>query len=301
MQIVILAGGEGSRLRPLTSRTPKPMVRMLGVPVIERLLSLLFKNGFKKATIADFYLADKLEHDLGSFSCGIELEYMREDLPLGTAGCVRRAWNGEDDVLVVSGDSVCDFDFKEICRFHKKKSADVTIVTHRVADPREYGLVTADEKGRVIGFLEKPGYDSCLTDVANTGTYIISAGILSLIPKEEKLDFAKDIFPDLLADERRIFSFPEDGIWHDIGDISSLLKCQRQLLQAEGKERLILKGAEADGSAAIGAETVVEQGAYIGADCRLQGALIMSNSSVGEGCSFKNCVIGENVIRICTS
>lgn len=295
MQIVILAGGEGSRLRPLTSQTPKPLVKVLGMPVIERLLSLLFRKGFKKATIADFYLADKLEQTLGSFSCGIEIEYMREDTPLGTAGCVRRAWNGEDDVLVVSGDSVCDFDFKEICRFHKKKAADVTIVTHRVADPREYGLVTADEKGRVIGFLEKPGYDSCLTDVANTGTYVISSDILGLIPKDEKLDFAKDIFPGLLADNRLILSFPEDGIWHDIGDISSLLKCQRQLLQLEDKERLILKGAEVSKSAVIGAQSVIEQGAFIGADCRVQGALIQSGSSVGEGCSFSSCVIGENV------
>ena len=143
MQVVILAGGEGSRLRPLTADTPKPLVRLLGVPVIERLTALLFKCGFREATVADWYLADKLEKSLGSLSNGVKLRYVREDVPLGTAGCVRRAWDGEDDVLVVSGDSVCGFDFSRIAGYFEKTKADVVIVTHRVADPREYGLVTA--------------------------------------------------------------------------------------------------------------------------------------------------------------
>ncbi len=295
MQIVILAGGEGSRLRPLTSDTPKPLVRILGEPVIKRLLSLLFTCGFREATVADYYLADKLEESLGEFSNGIKLRYVREDAPLGTAGCVRKAWNGSDDVLVVSGDSVCGFDFNKICRYHKKMSADVTIVTHKVADPREYGLVTADEKGGVIGFLEKPGYDSCLTDVANTGTYVISSDIIARIPKDEKTDFAMDVFPQLLKEDKRLFAFTESKIWHDIGDIPSLLNCQRELLQLEGMDRLILEGASVAESAIVGAESVVEGGASVGADCRVQGSLILSGTSLGEGSAATRAVIGENV------
>ncbi len=295
MQIVILAGGEGSRLRPLTSDTPKPLVRMLGEPVIKRLLSLLFTCGFREATVADYYLADKLEESLGGFSNGIKLSYVREDAPLGTAGCVRKAWNGSDDVLVVSGDSVCGFDFNKICRYHKKMSADVTIVTHKVADPREYGLVTADEKGGVIGFLEKPGYDSCLTDVANTGTYVISSDIIARIPKDEKTDFAMDVFPQLLKEDKRLFAYTESKIWHDIGDIPSLLNCQRELLQLEGMDRLILEGASVAESAIVGAESVVEGGASVGAECRVQGSLILSGASLGEGSAATRAVIGENV------
>ncbi len=295
MQIVILAGGQGTRLRPLTSDIPKPLVRMLGEPVIKRLLSQLFVSGFREATVAGFYLAEKLEESLGTFSNGIKLKYVREETPLGTAGCVRKAWNGTDDVLVVSGDSVCGFDFNRICRHHKKLSADVTIVTHRVADPREYGLVTADDKGRVIGFLEKPGYDSCLTDVANTGTYVISADVISRIPKDEKIDFAIDVFPTLLKEDKRIFSFTEAGMWQDIGDISSLLGCQRELLQHEGLERLILNGASVSESAIVSAESVVEGGTSIGAECRVQGSLILSGASVGEGSAVIGAVIGENV------
>lgn len=295
MQIVILAGGEGSRLRPLTSDMPKPMVRVLGTAVIERLTALLFKCGFREATVADFYMADKLEHELGSFSNGIKLSYVREDVPLGTAGCVRKAWNGNDDVMVVSGDSVCDFDFESICRFHQKVSAHVTIVTHHVADPREYGLVTADQNGRVVGFLEKPGYDSCLTDVANTGTYVISQEVIRRIPKDEKIDFAKDIFPMLLADDMRIFCYPEDGVWHDIGDIPSLLKCQSELLSIEGRSSLILSGAQVNGDAIIGGGSVIEADTCIGADCRIQGSLIMSGTSIGEGTSIKHSIVADNV------
>lgn len=294
MQVVILAGGEGTRLRPLTGDTPKPLVRVLGTPVIERLTALLFRCGFREATVADFYLADKLEKELGSVSNGINIRYVREEIPLGTAGCVRRAWNG-DDVLIVSGDSVCDFDFKDIADFHAKKSADVTIVTHRVADPREYGLVTADEQGRVVGFLEKPGYDSCLTDVANTGAYVISADIISRIPKDEKVDFAKDVFPELLKEDKRILSYPESGVWHDIGDIPSLLKCQAELLEKENEKRLIFKGSFVSESAVIGEGSVIESGAVIGSDCRVQSSCILSGASLGDGCLASNAVIGENV------
>lgn len=295
MQVVILAGGEGSRLRPITSDIPKPLVKVLGVPVIERLTALLFRCGFREATVADCYLANKLEERLGSFSNGVKINYVREDTPLGTAGCVRKAWNGGDDVLVVSGDSVCSFNFEAIAAFHQKNSADVTIVTHRVADPREYGLVTADDSGRIVGFLEKPGYDSCLTDVANTGAYVISKDVILRIPKDEKIDFAFDVFPQLLKEDKRMFSYPEDGIWHDIGDIPSLIKCQAELLSLENEKRLIFKGAFVSESAVIGEGSVIEDSASVGAKCRVMGSLISEGASIGESCALANAVLLENV------
>lgn len=294
MQVVILAGGEGTRLRPLTYDIPKPLVRILGTPVIERLTALLFRSGFRSATVADYYLADKLESELGDFSNGIKINYVTEDIPLGTAGCVRKAWQG-DDVLVVSGDSVCEFDFKAICGFHQKMSADVTIVTHKVADPREYGLVTADENGRVIGFLEKPGYDMCLTDVANTGAYVISKDVMSRIPKDEKTDFASDIFPQLLKEDKRIFSYAEEGIWHDIGDIPSFLNCQSELLDAESQTCLVFPDASVKDSAIIGSGSVIEGGASVGADCRVQRSLISAGASLGDGCTLNLAIIADNV------
>ncbi|MCD8005415.1 MAG: hypothetical protein LUF29_00335 [Oscillospiraceae bacterium] len=294
MQIIILAGGEGTRLRPLTADTPKPLVRVLGISAIERLTALLFRNGFKEATIADFYLADKLEATLGSFSNGIRLSYVREDTPLGTAGCVRKAWNG-DDVMVLSGDGVCEFNLPKIVDFHERNDADVTIVSHEVSDPREYGLVTADETGRVVGFSEKPAYDSCLTDLANTGAYIISKEIISRIPENEKVDFASDIFPEVLATHGRIFTIPETGIWFDIGDISSLLSCQTVLLDKEGKDYLIFEGASVGEGTTVTGGSVIEQGATVGRNCRIQSSLLMNGSSMGDGCELNRCVICEDV------
>ncbi len=294
MQIIILAGGEGTRLRPLTADTPKPLVRVLGIPAIERLTALLFRSGFKEATIADFYLADKLEETLGDFSNGIKLSYVREEAPLGTAGCVRKAWNG-DDVMVLSGDGVCEFNLTKIIDFHERNESDVTIVSHEVSDPREYGLVTADETGRVIGFSEKPAYDSCLTDLANTGAYIISKDIISRIPDGEKADFASDVFPEVLKSNGRIFTIPETGIWFDIGDIPSLLNCQTVLLNKEKKDCLIFEGASVGEGTTAGGGSVIEQGATVGRNCRIQSSLVMNGASMGDGCELNRCVICEDV------
>lgn len=135
----------------------------------------------------------------------------------------------------------------------------------------------------MIGFLEKPGYDSCLTDVANTGTYVISSDIIARIPKDEKTDFAMDVFPQLLKEDKRLFAFTESKIWHDIGDIPSLLNCQRELLQLEGMDRLILDGASVAESAIVAAESVVEGGASVGAECRVQGLADTFGSFAGRG------------------
>ena len=292
MQVIILAGGEGSRLRPLTETTPKPLIRLLGISAIERLLALLFKCGFRQATICDFYLAEKLESALGEFSNGIRLTYSREETPLGTAGCVRQAWQGED-ALILSGDGICDFDFKRIIAFHNQTKADVTIVSHATADPREYGLITAEKDGKITAFCEKPSFDTCLTDIANTGVYIISKSVMERVPLGENTDFAKDVFPQLLREGKSLYTITEKGIWQDIGDIPSLLNCQSQLLEKEGKSSLIFKGATIEKSAVIGIGTVVEEGAYIGANCRIFGSLVMKNASLGEGCTLNNCIVGE--------
>lgn len=294
MQVIILAGGEGSRLRPLTQNTPKPLVRLLGVSTIERLLALLFKCGFREATVCDFYLAENLEKALGEISNGVKLSYSREETPLGTAGCARKAWQG-DDVLLISGDGVHDFDYKKIIEFHKAKNADVTIVSVAATDPREYGLITADKDGKIIGFCEKPSYDSCLTDIVNTGVYVISKKVMERIANGEKTDFAKDVFPQLIREGKSLYTVLENGVWQDIGDISSLLNCQTQLLSKEGKSSLVFKGATVEKSAVIGAGSVIEEGAYIGENCRVFGSLVMKNSSLGEGTTLNKSVVAENV------
>ena len=297
MHPVILCGGEGTRLRPLTEFTPKPMVKILGEPVLKRLLKQLFAAGFTKASLCVRYLSEEIEAALGGFCEGVELKYFREDLPLGTAGCVRNAFEG-DDVLILSGDGVSDFDFNDIVRFHGENSADITIVVREVDDPREYGLLSVDGS-TVTGFLEKPGYDKCLTNLANTGCYVISKELISRIPKGEKLDFAADIFPEALREGKRLCAYRFSGLWHDIGDIPSLLKCQGELLELSGMKNLILGSA---GAYTTASSTVIESGANLGGGSRAVASLICENSQVAAGADLceavigRDCTVGEGLI-----
>ena len=293
MQTIILAGGEGTRLRPLTADTPKPLIKILGEPTIERLLRNLRSAGIRSATVCTHYLGDVLRDALGTQSHGVRLKYCREEYPLGTAGCVRLAWNG-DDVMILSGDGVCGFDYRAILDFHASSGADITIVAREVDDPREYGLMTVSDDMRVTGFIEKPGYDDCLTNLANTGAYVISKDIIARIPEGEKVDFAQDVFPKMLAEGKRLCVYKDVSFWYDIGDIPSLLKCQRELLEREGKHSLIMPTASVAPDATV-SDTVIEDGAALGKGSRAMSSLICEGATVAGGADISEAVIGKNV------
>lgn len=301
MQTVILAGGEGTRLRPLTSDTPKPLVKILGETAIERLIKRLRACGVRSAVLCTHFRADRLKEALGTQSGGVRLKYCREETPLGTAGCVRNAWNG-DDVLVLSGDGICGFDYKAIAEFHRASGADVTIVAREVDDPREYGLMTVDKDRRITGFLEKPGYDDCLTNLANTGAYVISKEVMQRIPVGEKVDFAQDVFPQLLAEGKKLFAFIDTTYWYDIGDIPSLIKCQTELLRADGRDSLILGSASVGKDTVVSAGSVIEDGAAVGSGSRIMASLISegvslaANADICEAVICKNVTAGEGLI-----
>lgn len=294
MQTIILAGGEGTRLRPLTAETPKPLIKILGEPTIVRLLNRLNKSGIRSATVCTHYLADRLKDELGASCRGVRLKYCREEVPLGTAGCVRAAWNG-DDVLVLSGDSVCGFDLRAISEHHKNTGADVTIVAREVDDPREYGLITIEKEGKITGFLEKPGYDDCLTNLANTGAYIISKEVIARIPEGENVDFAKDVFPALLKEGKHLSAFIDRSYWYDIGDIPSLLRCQRELSEHEGRDRTVDPTAVLGEGTVTSAGTVVEENAAIGANSRVLASLICEGASIAADADISEAVVGRNV------
>ncbi len=294
MQTVILAGGEGTRLRPLTSDTPKPLVKILGESAIERLLKRLRACGIRSAVLCTHFRADRLEEELGPQKCGVYLKYRREETPLGTAGCVRSAWNG-GDVLVLSGDGVCGVDYRAVAEFHRSSGADVTIVAKKVDDPREYGLITVGKEQRITGFLEKPGYDECLTDLANTGVYVISKEVMRRIPEGEKTDFAQDVFPQLLAEGKRLFAYIDDSYWYDIGDIPSLIKCQTELLGADGKSKLVIGGASVGKDAVVSSGTVIEDGAAVGSGSRILASLISERASIGAGAEICEAVVCRGV------
>ena len=295
MKAVIMAGGEGTRLRPLTCDSPKPMAPLCGRPVLEYILDLLEKHGICDAAVTLRYIPSAITAHFGEGYGGMRLCFSEEDKPLGTAGSVRLAadtqWgDSDDDVLVISGDALTDIDLTEACAFHRSHQAAVTLVVTRVEDPREYGLVECGRDGRITGFVEKPGWGQATTDLANTGIYILSPEALQAIPPDKNYDFAKDLFPQLLRDGMPLYAYETADYWCDIGDLDTYLSCQRDIL--EGKVRTSLRAEDglylADGKPPAGQYTLIPP-AYIGAQVQIGAAAQVGPFAViGDGCHIGN-------------
>ncbi|MDR0915742.1 MAG: NTP transferase domain-containing protein [Oscillospiraceae bacterium] len=228
MKAIILAGGEGTRLRPLTENMPKPMLDIAGSPVIEHIVTLLAKHGFDDIMLALRYMPEAIVNHFcvaktGSdytTACGVvRLRYIVEQSPRGTAGAVADCMDFADgeDVLVVSGDCLCDFDLNQLMRYHLDRRAYATIALTTCACPTEYGLVLTDGDGAVTGFVEKPSWENVVTDRINAGIYALSPRAFDGVPQSGMYDFALDLFPKMLADGAPLYALPLDGYWRDIG------------------------------------------------------------------------------------
>ncbi len=317
MKAVIMAGGEGSRLRPITCDTPKPMARLCGRPVIEYILDLLSTHGFSEAAITVRYLPQQIIRHLGDRYGDIELSYVEEEVPLGTAGGVKNACHPEDeDLLVISGDAMCDFDLAEAIRFHQKSGSDATIIVKRVLDPREYGLVVVDKDLRVTGFLEKPAFSQAVSDLANTGVYILSKRSIDLIPSGQTYDFAQNLFPLMLNKGMKLYAFEDSGYWCDIGDLASYLRCQQDMLKgqvrchihgtadkegnifADGRPRgqytlispVYLGEGVSIGDNAVIEGSIIEHGCVLLPDSQVSRSTMLSGSYLGAGASMSGAV-----------
>jgi len=333
MKAVIMAGGQGSRLRPLTCDIPKPMARLCGKPVIEYILELLLEHGIRDISVTTRYLPQVIERhfESGQFR-GIKLDFVREDIPLGTAGGVKNAAVGTDDlILVISGDALCDFDLRAAIQKHGQSGADATIVAKRVSDPREYGLLSCNGTGRVTGFVEKPGWSQAKTNLANTGIYIIGRVCLDMIPDNKPFDFAKDLFPLMLRRGMNIMSHEDNGYWCDIGDMKTYLSCQADLLQ--GKTRFNaefetqdscsaggrdathrLSGAENNSqftivppvyigqnvsignNAVIGPNAVLDDHCKVAAGAKIRDSVLLARSCVGSGSHLTGAILCDNAM-----
>lgn len=302
MKAVIMAGGEGTRLRPLTCDLPKPMARLCGRPAIEHIVELLGRNGVDEATVTLRYLPEAIKDNFpdGEY-CGVKLKFVEENEPLGTAGGVANAVKDfNDDFIVISGDAMCDFNLKAAMDFHREKGADATLVLSHVADPREYGLVVTEPSGAVKGFVEKPGWAQAITDAVNTGIYIISKKVLSLIPRGQAYDFAKDLFPLMLARNMKLFGFEADGYWCDIGDIGAYTSCQFDMLDGSvdcrfeetGENGVYRKGRIPHGNFTVMPPVYIGKGVHIG-DFSVIGpyAVIDDDCTIGVGATIKNSVV----------
>lgn len=252
MKAIILAGGKGTRLKAVTGELPKPMVPLLGRPMMEHILLLLKEQGFDRICAALRYRPEMIVSALGDGSrWGVSLEYRMEEEDLGTAGAVKNCADfiGNEDVLVISGDAACDLDLGELMRRHKERGAAVTLALHRDAAPLRYGLAVTDAEGTIRAFVEKPRWSRVVTDHVNTGIYVLSPRVLSRIPEDTAFDFAKDLFPLLLKEGELLLGVPLEGYWCDVGSPLSYYQCCVDAL--EGRLKLhpgeaFLKNEEAE-------------------------------------------------------
>ena len=228
MKAVIMAGGQGTRLRAVTGGHPKPLVPLLGRPLMEHILLLLKRHGFTEVCAAVKYRASEIMDCFGDGSClGLHLEYRVEDRPLGTAGSVKNCADfiGAEDVLVISGDAACDFDLSALMRRHRESRAAATLALYRNPEPLRYGLAVTEDGGRVRAFIEKPCWGRVVTDLVNTGVYVLSPEALAEIPPDTEYDFAKDLFPRLLEQDRLLLGVPMEGYWCDVGTPLAYYRC----------------------------------------------------------------------------
>jgi len=320
-----MAGGEGTRLRPMTANQPKPLLPVANRPIMEHVLRLLKKHGFEETIVTVQFLAALVRNYFGDGEdVGMFLQYATEEMPLGTAGSVKNAEDALKDspFLVISGDALTDMDLTEMCRFHKENGALVTVGLTRVPDPLEFGIVIADEDGRIQRFLEKPTWGQVFSDTVNTGVYIMEPEVLAEVSAKESVDWSHDVFPKLLARGAPIFGYISDKYWEDVGTLESYMKAQADVLSrkvevdiagfevspgmwiAEGADvdpDAVLKGPLVIGDYAkieagatireysvIGANVVVKEGAFI------HRAVVHNNVFVGQGTTLRGCVVGKN-------
>ena len=233
MKAVIMAGGRGTRIAALAGDLPKPMLPIDGRPVLERELGSLREQGVTDVLITVGHLAPAIMEYFGDGSgFGVRMQYRREDRALGTAGAVKNCEDfiAGENALIISGDAACSFDLLGLYRRHQQADAAVTIALYPNAEPLQYGLVLQDRQGLVQHFIEKPDWEHVVTDLVNTGIYIVSPRAMAYVPEDQPFDFAKDLFPLLLAAHEPILGVPMDGYWCDIGTPRAYYRCSLDVL-----------------------------------------------------------------------
>lgn len=326
MKAIIMAGGEGSRLRPLTCNRPKPMVPVVNRPIMAYCIDLLRDHGIKEIGVTLRYLPEAIQEYFGSGrDYGVHLRYFIEDSPLGTAGSVKNASSFLDQTfIVVSGDALTDINLSEAVAFHKKKGAIATIVLTRVDCPLEYGVVVTGESGHIRRFLEKPGWGEVFSDTVNTGIYVLEPEALGFFETGGEFDFSKDLFPLLLRENKALYGAVIGGYWCDVGGLEAYLQAHQDVLS--GKVKINLPGTEVaapgawvedgavvdpaavlEGPLVVGADTLVGPGAHlgsftvIGSGCTVQAgasikrSVVWNNSFVGKGAALRGAVMGNRV------
>ena len=307
MKAVVMAGGEGSRLRPLTSSMPKPLVPVAGRPIMEHILLHLRRHQLRDVVATVQYMGASIRNYFGDGSeQGVALTYSVEDSPLGTAGSVMLARQQlNEPFVVISGDSLTDIDLGAAARFHRERKAIATIVLKPVPNPLEYGVVVVDEGGAVQRFIEKPSWGEVISDLANTGIYILDPAVFDFFRPGEVTDWSGDVFPKLLKEGEHVFGWIADGYWEDVGSHTAYMKANFDCLEGKVKVQLpgervgentwihpdaeVFPGARIDGPALIGAGAKVRSGAWVNGP-----AVVGAYTTVDSGVKLSNSIVWDH-------
>ncbi len=319
-----MAGGEGTRLRPLTSNQPKPMLPLVNRPMMEHIVRLLREHGFDEIVVTVAFLANAIRTYFGDGSeFGVRMVYAAEESPLGTAGSVRNAMDERDErFLVISGDVLTDIDLSAVMAFHEEKGALATIALKAMENPLEFGIVIAREDGSIERFLEKPTWGQVFSDTINTGIYVLEPEIFDYIPVGRSVDFSAEVFPALLDVEKPLYGYVADGYWEDVGNHEAYLKAHQDILDHKVAVEIpgfqlrhgvwLGEGAEVDPSARIDGPAVIGDYCRIGtgvhlseyttlganvrvrANAFVQRSVVHDNAYLGSGVRLRGCVLGRS-------
>lgn len=296
MKAVIMAGGFGTRLRPLTCNIPKPMVPMVNRPMMQHIVDLLTAHGFDDIVSLLYYHPAAIRNYFGDGSAhGIRMQYMQAEADFGTAGSVRNAWEkiGDERFLIISGDVLTDFDLTAAMAYHTEKKADATLVLTRVPNPLQFGVVITDDEGNITRFLEKPSWGEVFSDTINTGIYIIENHVLQMIPYKQDYDFSKNLFPAMMQEGMKLCGYIAEGYWRDVGNLNEYQDASMDCLA--GRVNVRLPGVRITDS--VGSDvrlyagegtTLPEKGdgingtVVIGRNCRIAGSARIVNSVLGD-------------------
>jgi mannose-1-phosphate guanylyltransferase/phosphomannomutase len=325
MKAVVMAGGEGTRLRPMTANQPKPLLPVVNRPIMEHVLRLLRRHGFTDTVVTVQFLASLIRNYFGDGDeLGMNLQYATEESPLGTAGSVKNAESELRDnrFVVISGDALTDIDLSDMARFHHEHQALVTVALKRVPNPLEFGIVITREDGHIDRFLEKPTWGQVFSDTVNTGVYMMEPEVFEHVAAGEQVDWSQEVFPKLLEIGAPVYGYIADAYWEDVGTLESLIQVQADVLNrqvdvdiegfemmpgvwvCEGAEvdpEAILKGplyigdyAKVEGGAELREYTVLGSNVVVKNTAFLHRAVVYDNVFVGPQTNLRGCIIGKN-------
>lgn len=305
MKAVIMAGGFGTRLRPLTCNIPKPMVPVANKPMMEHIVNLLKKYGITEIVSLLYYQPEVIMDYFGDGSdFGIKMHYVKAEADYGTAGSVKNAQKYLDErFIIISGDVLTDFDLAKAVEFHEQSNAISTLLLTHAENPLAFGVVITDKNGKITRFLEKPSWGEVFSDTINTGIYILEPEALDYIPEKEDFDFSKDLFPRFLNEKKNLFGYVADGYWRDIGNLEEYIEAHKDLLSGEVRppkmfengEQMIDPSARVSNNANLVGSVIIGKNAVIGNNATISNAVVGDNSQVEEDAKLDGAILWEDV------